>query len=311
VHVVNTLAPVFLVILLGLALRRWRFLSAEFMAGLGRLCYWVALPCLLFHKTATASLNGEAVGRTLGAFLIATAACLVVGYLVAWAMRMPAASVGTFVQACFRGNLAFVGLPVIIYALAPYPPEEAARLETLAILLLVPMVPAYNVAAVLVLLASRHRLGPGALRRMVVPIVTNPLVIACVAGGLVCAAGVSFPPAIDRALGAVSDMALPLALLGIGGSLASARLRGRWPHLVAAPLVKLAFAPAVGFLLAGWMGLGRGETGVLLVDLACPTAAVSFVLAQQLGGDEDLAASAVALSTVLAAVALSVAVAAF
>ncbi|MCA9871792.1 MAG: AEC family transporter, partial [Anaerolineae bacterium] len=52
--VVNVLAPIFLLIGLGLFLRRQRFASEDFFRNLNRLIYWVALPALLFTKTATA-----------------------------------------------------------------------------------------------------------------------------------------------------------------------------------------------------------------------------------------------------------------
>ena len=63
-HIINTLLPVFLIIALGALLRKTKFVSAEFVAGLNRLVYWVALPCLLFYKLATASYDYQVAGKT-------------------------------------------------------------------------------------------------------------------------------------------------------------------------------------------------------------------------------------------------------
>ncbi|MEZ4770493.1 MAG: hypothetical protein R2844_18950 [Caldilineales bacterium] len=52
--VVNILAPIFLLIGLGLLLRRQGFAPESFFRQLNRLIYWVALPALLFSKMASA-----------------------------------------------------------------------------------------------------------------------------------------------------------------------------------------------------------------------------------------------------------------
>ena len=56
----------------------------------------------------------------------------------------------------------------------------------------------------------------------------------------------------------------------------------------------------VGYLVARWLGLSPIETRVALIYLACPTAAASYVMAQQLGSDDKLASSIIVVSTILA-----------
>ena len=61
-------------------------------------------------------------------------------------------------------------------------------------------------------------------------------------------------------------------------------------------------------LLLNWIPLSPEARLVALVMAACPSAVASYVMAQQLGADEDVAAGTVVVSTVFAAVALPVAV---
>ncbi len=303
-HVLNTLAPVFVVIALGAMLRRMRFVSAGVVRGLNKVVYWVALPALLFSKIVEAPQIGPAAGKTFAVVLAGTLAAIVVGYAMAVVIRVPGRSVGTFVQAVFRGNLAYVGLPVILHAFAG---DQHA--ETLAVLTLAPLVPIYNVVAVVALLASRHKLGRAAVRRMLFQIVTNPLLIACIAGLAAGAVQLRIPVAAGRTLNVLADMTLPAALLAVGGALVGARIRGRILYSASASAIKLAVAPAAGLLTAYALGAGHREMFVGLILLACPTAVASHVLADQLGGDGDLSAATIAITTVLSILPLTVIVA--
>jgi hypothetical protein len=121
VEILNTLAPVFLLIALGAGLQRAAFVPPNFLKEANRVTYWVGLPALLFSQLAASFHQSAGAGRMLGVMLGATGA----GHrgrpiCRAWLMRVPGAAAGTFVQGAFRGNLAFVGLPVI-YALPDTP----------------------------------------------------------------------------------------------------------------------------------------------------------------------------------------------
>ncbi|MFQ5649627.1 MAG: AEC family transporter [bacterium] len=306
--VFNAIAPVFVIIALGAALQRFNFLSEEQVNGLGRLVYWVGLPSLLFYKIATATYTGGAAGKIFLLVVLSMLAGIVISYLLVWLLHLPSQSVGAFVQAAFRGNLAFIGLPVVVYASSgPFVTEP--NVETLAVLVLAPIVPVYNIFSVLVLLVGRKRLQMRTLKRLALQIVTNPLVLGSAAGLVVSLTALQLPPSLERTTHAIGQMSLPLALLTIGGSLTTVQLRGSLKYGLIAALIKVAVTPLIGFLLLRASGLGPLESKLALIYLACPTAASSYVLAEQLEGDRATAASAVVISTLLATISLSVAVA--
>jgi predicted permease len=113
VLILNTLAPVFLLIALGAGLQASRFLSPGFLREANRVVYWVGLPALLFSQLARL---GRGVGDAtpmLGVMLAATVAVALLSYPVAAGMGVRPGAKGTFAQGVLRGNLAFVGLPII------------------------------------------------------------------------------------------------------------------------------------------------------------------------------------------------------
>jgi predicted permease len=306
-HVLNSLLPVFLIITVGALLARWKFLSEEHLEGLTKLTYWIGLPCFLFYKIATATYVGDSAIHIVSVLLIAMVATVAIAYVLAYIQRVPTDAHGTFVQAAFRGNLAFVGLPVIIYSMAGAE-TFGVDPEMLGILVIAPVVPIYNVVSVVILLISRHQLDRSSWQKLFRPLATNPLLLASLAGGLLWLLSVELPVWLSRTSEAIGRMSLPLALLSIGGSLANVKVRGRLGYAAGVSLIKTFFSPLIGLLIVRLLQLSSLESRIALIYLACPTSAVSFVMANRIGGDSGLAASAVVLSTILAAVSLGLVV---
>jgi len=310
-HIINTLLPVFLIIALGALLRKTKFLSAEFVTSMNRLVFWIGLPCLLFYKVATAGYDYRLAGRTGLVMITGMLSCIVIAYIVAFIIRIPPGAVGTFVQGTFRGNLYYVGLALIIYSFAGTGSETSARMENIAILVMALLVPVYNISSVIVLLASQHKLDRYVPLKVARQVITNPLFLACVAGVVYSQIFPPLPLVITRALSAVGQISLPLALICIGAVLAQSKIAGCGIPAFAASIIKIAVAPIVGFWAARLMGLGAGETRIVLLFLACPTAVTSYVMAEQLGGDGKLSAAIIVVSTILSIFSLSVVIGLF
>ncbi len=296
IEVVQSLAPIVLLIALGAALLRFGFFDNSVRQGLDRFVYWVALPSLFIAELSRAQIDGGEAGRIAGILVAATLSALVVAYLVCAAMRLPRASTGAFVQAAFRGNLMFVGLPVVLFSM---PGADAGHIRSVAVLAAAPIMLLYNVLAVTVLLVAQHAVGWRTLPRLVKPLVTNPLILACITGVILSYLPGILPRWLHRSLDLVGDTAPALALISMGAGLVVLRIGGSIGPAVASALVKVAVAPAVAAVLVWWMGLTGAEAAVTLIFSATPTAVASYVLATQLGGDQKLAAAAVLASTVL------------
>ena len=308
--VLNTLAPVFLMIAIGAVLQRSGFVSENFLKEANRVTYWLGLPALLFSQLAGSFHDAGGAKPMLGAMAGATLLVMAAGYLVAWSLRVPGGALGTFVQGAFRGNLAFVGLP-IIYALPDAVIAGGLSARTAAIITVAPMLVAYNVGAVVVLLLSQHPLS----FRMAVPflkqLATTPPLVATIAGITCAVMGWVLPPAMDKTFSALGEMALPLGLLGVGGSIMTARLGDAWRPALGSALMKTIAAPALGWLAGRWLGLGAVELKLIMILLATPTAVVSYTMAVEMKGDATMASGTIVLSVFTSLLALAVVVGGF
>lgn len=308
--VLNALAPVFLTIALGAWMQRSEFVSANFLREANRVTYWLGLPALLFSQLVASLHQAAGAEKLLAAMGLVLAAGIVAGYLVARLMRVPGAAMGTFVQGAFRGNLAFVGLP-IVFALPNMPVLGGLPLHSAAILVVAPTMAIYNLGAVVVLVASQHAFGWRAMKPIVKQLAVTPPLLATLAGIGFAAMGWTLPHAIAQTMEALGEMALPLGLLGVGGSLVTARFGDAWRAPVASALVKTVGGPLFAWGASRVAGLGAAETSLLTILAASPTAIVSYTMAVEMKGDEQLASMTIVASVLTSLVALAGCVAMF
>ncbi len=307
-YVLNSLMPVFLIIALGKLLCRTGFFSDELAKGLNRLTYWVALPALLLDKVTNATFNSGDVTRMSVLLIAATCGSVLIGYLAVFILKLKSQSAGAFIQGAARSNNAFIGLPVILYSMSKLTPG----VEALATVALAPAIVFYNVLSVTVLLAHSDRKQQSrgqTIHLFVKQLLSNPLLIACVAGLLLNFYGVGFPVAIQSSLSALGSASLALALLSIGSSLSFRGIGNGLLHSITASSIKVFIQPLIGLGLALLWNVPPIERQMLLIFLACPTATASYVLADIFESDRELAARIIVVSTVLSAISLSIIVA--
>jgi predicted permease len=297
-EIINTLLPILIIILLGTVLRKIKFVNDFFFQKVNKLVFYISLPCLLFSKTAQFSLEGDAAIRISLVLFFCMLSCLVLGYFMGWILKIPRVSLGTFVQGAYRGNLVYVGLPIVFFSFSNSPGDNIGAIETLAIISIVPIMISYNIAAVLVLQGKREKKGER-VASYLLALCRNPIILSCMAGYLYSLSGFKLPPMILRSCSTVGQMALPLALLGIGTMLRFESLRKNLiPSLVAA-CIKVILSPAIGYLLCTLFSLNSIEIKISLIFCTCPTAILSFVMAQQMDGDEKMSIGIIVFSTFL------------
>lgn len=295
---VQILLPVFGLILLGVLLQKSRFLDAGMETAFNKFCYYVALPVFIVMKAARSpSLNAEAI-KTAGALLLVTLGLMLAGWLTAKLIRLPKRSVGTFIQSAFRGNLAYIGLPVIAFALAGQSESVRQQAETLAILTMAPAVLTYNLLGVMVLeWDRRHESHRHPLKSWGQSTLKNPLILACVVGFTWNALALPFPDLGVKFASPIAATAFPLALLAIGARIAVLSWRKGLFYGLMLCMVKNGMGLVFGVIVCHVLDLQGIHQLVILVLSVCPTAVASYVLVDQLDGDRDLSAATIALST--------------
>lgn len=306
-QILNNLFPIFAVIGLGILLRNRQFLSGESTRVFNRFAYYFALPCLLLYKTSTAATPTGLASLFLTTLMLAALVTAIFGWLISGLMKVPNRSRGAMIQASFRGNLAFVGLPLIMFMIDDLPIDQRSQIEAAMWVAIVPVIIFYNAAAVTTLAVYQDDADATfSWQRMILDIVSNPLILACAGGAFIQASELELPVVIERTCKIVGSAAFPLALLGIGSQLATISVANQWSLAFVSTMIKCILCPLIGWVVGSAIGLEGAELQLILMMCAVPTAVSSYVLADQMKGDSDLAAGAVVVCTAFSLFSLSV-----
>lgn len=297
VHILFSIAPVFVLILLGHVLRRNGIPDIGFWNLNDKLVYWVLFPCLLFYKTSTLDLDivnaTPFLTTVVGGFVAAVAVSLVVGKLCHF--ENPAVS--SILQGGARHNT-FIALAVS---------ERVFGLEGLAVAIISTsvLIPLTNVTIVtaMVTLHGESR-GGGFFLPVLRDLGRNPLLVSVTLGVSWNLLGFGEVPVFHETINILGTAALPIMLLSVGANIRAEALRASGLPMIVSVAAKMIVFPGAILLLASMLGLSTLETQVALVFGAVPTAASAFTLARQLGGDAPLMASIIALQTALSFVTL-------
>jgi predicted permease len=291
ISALGTIIPIFLVIALGYGAKKKGLLSGPFMAAGNRLLYMVAIPCLLFHKISTAPFQGSFFPHLILGCVAAIILMSLGVFFLGRFLALPPGTYATFVQSSIHGNIGYIGLAVCYYSFDEKTFGVASVLAGFFII-------TQNILSVLCfhLVADRDvTCRGGAISKLLV----NPIILSTLAGLVVSFFNFTFPLVIDKALMMVGKMALPMALLIIGGSLNTGLMFRNLRLTGASSLFKMVFLPLAGtglFYLLSVPG-ALWLPGVIL--LSTPSATTCYVMAGELHGDTDLASSAVTTSTLL------------
>jgi predicted permease len=287
--------PVFLVIALGYLLRQVGLIDAAFLFQTNRLIYYVALPLLLFYTIGTADFSANFSGALVAGSVLAVAIAFVASYTYAAFRQYEPAARGVFSQGAFRGNIAYVGLAIVLNAYGETGLIRAGMLMGFLVVFL-------NLCAVLALtLPFRREVADRGAMFWARQIALNPLNVASFMGVLWSFFALPIPTIPERSLKITIGMSLPLALLAIGGSFSLEKLKGDLVRAGFATGIKLVWLPLLTAVLLILLGVRGMDLGIGVLIAGTPAATANYIMAHQMKGDAELAGSIVMMSTALSA----------
>ena len=284
--------PLFIVMAVGYACKRMKLVTETLAKQMNGLVFRVFLPVLLCKNIYTSSLESLI---NPGVFIFAAVGILVMFFLlmaVVPRIEPDKRKCGAMIQAMFRSNYAYFGIPLVQ---AVFPQSDTS----VASLLVVIVVPLFNVLAVVVL--EMFRGGKADPRQIIKKILTNPLIIGSLAGLIILITGIRIPSILQKPIDDLSKVATPLALFLLGASIDFSKTGAHVRQLSLCVLAKLVVFPLAAVLAGALMGMRGVELASMLIIFGAPTAVNSAVMAQQMGSDGDLATEAVVFTTAFSA----------
>ena len=293
----TAIAVTLTIVALGYALRRVGLVPDNAWVYIGRICYWVLFPGLLFSLMSRAPLGAAFLGSFILTLAIGCVIIIIYEFWMGRLARLDGPSASSLMQGALRHN----GFLVLSIMQGVY---GTAALEIVAIAVAF-LVPVSNIVSISALLAYQPRGQGFSLRRAVArETARNPLLAAILAGVAVNLFAIPVPDFVFSIGTMLGQGALPLLLLGIGASLRFSAIRGNAVPLGLAIVAKLVIFPFCLVMIGAQLGLDPLSLAVIAAVGAAPTASSSFALAGELGGNTRLMAEIISVQTLVAAVSI-------
>lgn len=298
----NATVPVFLTMVLGFVLHKWRVIDDSFASKLNQFVFKIALPVLMFDQLATTDFVSVWDTKFVLFCFAVTLLSIGLAYVLSLLIKNKPAR-GEFVQAAYRSSAAILGIAYTqnIYGDAGMTP-----------LMIIASVPLYNAMAVVVLAltapaeAETKQGTRGALAwRTVKEIATNPILLGLVAGLAWSLLKIPVPSVLGKTLDNVGGLATPLGLIAMGASIDPKKVSGKLRPSICAAVVKLVGLCSIFLPIAVALGFREAKLIAIMVMLGSPTTVSSFVMARNMGHEGTLTSNTVVIATVVGAFTLT------
>lgn len=287
------LLPLLLIVLAGVAWRRWRIGGLDHLAlrrSLNVLVLYLLAPALILNILLHATLDRRllivpAAGFvTVALTLLVTLGCF--GY-AGRALGMARPRVGALILAATFGNGLGMALPAVQGLLG----DTLAVVPTIYdVLLTIPVTWTVGV------LIAAHFGGAARSLSLGKELLRLPPVWVLALALLLRATDMALPAWLTQTVRMLAAAAVPTLVLLVGLTLNLSRVRDMVVALPAV-VIKIVVAPALMWLIMAPLGVGADYQGALLITAAAPSVAVGIAFADRFALDAELFCTVLTLST--------------
>ncbi len=286
----NGVAPVFLIIFLGFGLKKRGLINSNFVNLSSKIVFSVAAPALVFESLSRTDLEITFSLKQIGFVYLSVIFFFALSWLISLVLSNDGRDRAAFIQGSFRSNFAIIGFALISTMFGEQALGKAA-------IMLAFVMPLYNVLAIIALTVPVKEEKHLGIKQTLIEIITNPLILATIAAIPFSYFNIELPQFLTMTVNSLAAITLPLALLGIGGSLNFESIKKDSKLAIAATVLKIVIIPAAITYLAVYLGFSGEDLGVIFVLFATPSAIVSFVMAEAMGCNSELAGNIIVMTT--------------
>lgn len=286
----NVVYPLLILLLIGVVIRRIGMVTETGLKEMNRLVCNIFLPALMFVNALESDFSQGIDWRFLVWPLLLLVSIYSLLLLIVPKLEKQRNRCGVLVQGISRSNFLVFGYAIVTSLYGSGRMSQIILLAAIAI----PLMNGLSVIALEIFSPEEPDIL-GVIRN----VLKNPIIIATVIAFLCKSIGIRPIPGVFNTL---SNVTTPLALIAIGASFTFGNLNAFRTELVWAVSLRLLLIPAVVLPIFIVIGFRNELLVALMTIFGGPTAVSSFAMAQEKGGDGDLAASMVVFSSTLSIV---------
>lgn len=283
----------FLLIFAGFLAVKTGAIKPEGRKVLSDLLVYLIMPCMILNSYFM-ELNSEMMWNLFLSFGLSTILLVLAIVVSVWAtLRRKDENKKIIRFACSFSNAGYMGIPLIQALYGTEGTFYASAFLTMFNIML------WTVGCVMV----NDKVKP---KEIIKSILSTPVLYGVVLGLVIYLGQIPVPNFIVQPVAAIGNMNTPISMLIIGMIIAGSNMkfivtsRDIWFTIA----FRMILIPAISVALFYLLGFGGMTAKVVLIQAACPTAAITSVFAIRYGHNENIAAGAVVLTTLVSIVTL-------
>lgn len=284
----NTVVPLFLLMMLGYFLKRIKLMPENILTQLNKLVFNVFLAASLFYNIYTTKLEDAWSTNAVVYIVVSVVLIFLLLLLIVPRFEKDKRKASVMIQSVYRSNIIVLGIPIVNELCG----EGNGGLMSIIIALVIPM---YNIISIFIFAFMGE--DKPKISATLLKIAKNPLIIGSLLGILFITTGLKLPYILEKSVSSVASVSTPLALIVLGGFFDFKKLSGNVKQLVFSISARLVFVPLIFLGTAILLGFRDSDLITMLATFCSPSAVTSFTMAKQMGADADLAAQTVVLGT--------------
>lgn len=294
----NATVPVFLMMILGMFLKKIGWISDSFASQLNRFVFLFPLPVLLFQDIATVDFV-EVWDLSFVVFcFIVTLCSIAIATMMSMFLKEKHIK-GEFIQGTYRSSAALLGVALI---------QNIYGQSSMGPLMIIGSVPLYNVFAVIILSFYQPQpqgLDKNLIKKTCIGILKNPIIIGIFVGVIWSLCRIPMPNILSKSVSYIANTATPLGLIAMGASFEFKKALGKLKPACAAAFFKLFGFCAIFLPIAIICGFQNEELIAILVMLGSASTVTCYVMAKNMGHEGILSCNVVMLTTLLSGFSLT------
>ena len=296
IFIFNTVSPIFLIVILGWVLRKVGVIQEGFIRQSTKFVFNVTLPILVFIKLAIVDFSALFESK----IIILVYGCIFILFFISWIIAnlfiKKGNGRGVFIQGGYWPNNVIIGLALIMNIFG----EDAVSKMVMILIFLIPL--DYMLSVIALTISDRQGKRGKALLDMIKSITLNPVIISSAIAIIFSIIIVPIPKVLINTGNYLAAITLPLALISLGGTLKIKLLKNTSLITLGAALIKIIISPLIATTLAIFIGYTGTNLGIIFVIFACPTAIVSFILADAMTPHGEIAGNIVLITTLISSI---------
>ena len=288
--VINQMLQLFIIIGLGYFMQKKKILNDEINSKLNYIVISITTPAMIFSSVCTTTIDDK--NMVIYTLIVATAVYIalpIISFLLVKIMRIPMRQKGLYMFMTIFSNIGFMGFPIMKALFG----NDAVFYTALFNILF--NLEVFTLGVILINYGNnvRMKLDPKNL--------LSPGVVSSIIAVFIYFLEIPIPGVLANCFEMVGDMTTPLAMMIIGATLANIELKSLFTELrlYYFTVVKQVVLPIVVFPIIAFFIRDPLIQGITLVNIAMPVGNSAVLFAKQYGGDVELAAKSIFITTLV------------